>query len=194
MKSLGAYGAAPPAPSPPPQTPAPVPAASAAPRPAVAAPDPAAGPVALPQALSPEATHAELEKRLPREPPQSECDPDTLRKVSGAVAAGQSVVGRLKNHTAFRNPEIMGQLVNFVAIDEKGSNYSPHVFDSSCRGMKDHVALAEEQNAFLERLQAQQAVAAPPQPLPSAAARRAMEAADTGGGPAAKKQKESARK
>jgi hypothetical protein len=188
MKSLGAYGAAPPAPSPPSQTPTAVPAAATASRPVVAAPDPASGAVAVPQTLTPEATHAELEKRLPREPPQSECDPDTLRKVSGAVAAGQSVVGRLKNHTAFRNPEIMGQLVNFVAIDEKGSNYAPQVFDSSCQGMKDHVALAEEQNAFLEGLQAAAAASAA-QPLPSAAARRAMEVTDTSGAPAAKKQK-----
>jgi hypothetical protein len=190
MKSLGAYGAAPPAPSPPSQTPAAVPAAAvAASRPAVAAPDPTVGAVELPQVLSPEATHAELEKRLPREPPQSECDPDTLRKVAGAVAAGQSVVGRLKNHTAFRNPEIMGQLVNFVAIDEKGSNYAPQVFDCSCRGMKDHVALAEAQNAYLEGLQAAAAASATAQPLPSAVARRAMEVTDTSGPPGAKKQK-----
>jgi hypothetical protein len=35
------------------------------------------------------------------------------------VSAKQSVVSRLKDHTAFKNPEIMGQLVKFVAIDEK---------------------------------------------------------------------------
>ena len=192
MKSLGAYGAAPP-----PQQPQKQQQQQTLPtaRAAASAPDPAPGvAMAVPQALTPEATHAELEKRLPQEPPQSECDPETLRKVAGAVAAGQSVVGRLKQHTAFRNPEIMAQLVNFVAIDEKGSNYAPHVFDSSCRGMKDHVALAEEQNAFLERLQTQQAAAAAAaQPMPSVAARRAMEVSDTGG-PAAKKQKDAVRK
>ena len=37
-----------------------------------------------------------------------------------SVNAKQSVVARLRQHTAFKNPEIMGQLVQFVQIDEKG--------------------------------------------------------------------------
>lgn len=127
---------------------------------------------------------------MPPEPPQSDCDPETLKKVAAAVAAGQSVVGRLKNHTAFKNPEIMGQLVNFVAIEEKGSNYSPLVFDSSCAGMRDHVALAEEQNAFLQALQQQQQLHQQPPPAPvPAVARRTVEHGD-GGPPATKKARE----
>ena len=94
-----------------------------------------------PGALSAEQIHSELESRLAPERPQSECDPDMLRKITAAgggrighfytrslgspllsrvVKAGQSVVGRLKDHTGFKNPEIMGQLVKFVEIDEKG--------------------------------------------------------------------------
>ena len=93
-----------------------------------------------------------------------------------SVNAKQSVVARLKQHTAFKNPEIMGQLVQFVQIDEKGrlgqaffppnhssqwarltvslcSNYPKAQYDPACPGYMNHRQLAEEQNAYLMDLQ-----------------------------------------
>jgi len=70
--------------------------------------------IEVPEMLDAATIHRELERRLPPEPPQSEADPDACKKVAAAVAANQTVVTRLKNHTAFKNPEIMAQLVKYV--------------------------------------------------------------------------------
>ena len=99
--------------------------------------------------------HDELERRLPPEPASFD-DPAMAKRVASGVASGQSVMTRLRGHTAFKNPEIMGQLVNFVRIDERGTNFDPAVFDASGPGLKSVRELAELQNAFLERIQKEQ--------------------------------------
>ncbi len=65
--------------------------------------------------LDAEAVHRELELRLPAPTAQVE-DQETWKKVAAAVAAKQTLVTRLKNHTAFKNPEIMAQLVKVCKL------------------------------------------------------------------------------
>ncbi len=67
------------------------------------------------------------------------------------VNARQSIVAKLRTNTAFKNPEIMGQLVKLVELEERGSNYPAHVYDYRAP-LPDHTRLAEEQQAFLAAL------------------------------------------
>jgi hypothetical protein len=68
--------------------------------------------IVVPRMLDAATIHAELEKRLPEVAlSQSDVDIENFKKVAAAVAANQTLLTRLKNHTAFKNPEIMAQLV-----------------------------------------------------------------------------------
>lgn len=44
-------------------------------------------------------------------------------------AQGKSVNQNLKRSKAFKNPDILEKLVQFVEVNEIGSNYPKHLFD-----------------------------------------------------------------
>jgi HCNGP-like protein len=96
--------------------------------------------------MSVEEIHEELEKKIGIEaPPQSACNVDLARKIKAAVDGKQSIVERLKGHTAFENPEILGQLVQYVEIEEHGTNFEEEKF-------LDYKALGELQNQYLAQI------------------------------------------
>lgn len=78
-------------------------------------------------------------------------------KSFSAAAKGQSIVARLRGNTAFKNPETIGQLVTFVDIDERGSNYPPERFDPRhAKALPNYKQLADTQNAYLATLAARE--------------------------------------
>ncbi len=56
-------------------------------------------------------------------------------------------------NTAFKNPETIGQLVKFVDLDERGSNFPLELYDPrEAARMPSHTKLAEAQNTYLQSL------------------------------------------
>lgn len=73
-----------------------------------------------------------------------------------AVEKGQSIVARLKGNTAFKNPETIGQLVKFVDLNERGSNFPLDLYDPrEAARMPSHEKLAEAQSVYLQALSRQ---------------------------------------
>ncbi|ORZ10101.1 HCNGP-like protein-domain-containing protein [Absidia repens] len=64
--------------------------------------------------------------------PQSECDADRLEKIKHFLSlrqSGQRLNDHLQRNKAFRNPRIYAKLVEFVDLNETGSNFSAKDFD-----------------------------------------------------------------
>ncbi|EJU02246.1 HCNGP-domain-containing protein [Dacryopinax primogenitus] len=96
-------------------------------------------------------------------PPRPEGEPDPalvakLARFHALKRTGKHFNDTLMSNKAFRNPHIYEKLVNFVDVDEKGSNFPKDVWDPlDFRPEWRAEALAEEQKRRSEAIEASQA-------------------------------------
>jgi len=96
-------------------------------------------------------------------PPRPEGEPDPvlvakLAKFHDLKRKGKHFNDTLMSNKAFRNPHIYEKLVNFVDVDEKGTNFASVIWDPfDYRPEWKTEALAEEQKRRSEALEAAQA-------------------------------------
>ncbi|CEG75775.1 hypothetical protein RMATCC62417_10767 [Rhizopus microsporus] len=66
------------------------------------------------------------------EEPKGQCDPERSAKIAHFLslkASGHRLNDHLAHNKAFRNPRIYAKLVEFIEVDEIGSNFDPADFD-----------------------------------------------------------------
>ncbi|KAI7894218.1 HCNGP-like protein-domain-containing protein [Mucor mucedo] len=64
--------------------------------------------------------------------PAAPCDPDRAERIAHFLslrASGHRLNNHLQHNKAFRNPRIYARLVDFVEVDEFGSNFDKNDFD-----------------------------------------------------------------
>ncbi|KAI8384293.1 HCNGP-like protein-domain-containing protein [Radiomyces spectabilis] len=93
--------------------------------------------------------------------PEEECDPDREAQIMHYLslrASGHRLNDHLQRNKAFRNPRIYTKLVEFVDVDECGSNfpkddYDPHGFpkESYIDGLLEAQGRAAEQRAMAQQ-------------------------------------------
>ncbi|KAI8331207.1 HCNGP-like protein-domain-containing protein [Chlamydoabsidia padenii] len=94
--------------------------------------------------------------------PQIECDPDRLEKIQHFLSlrrSGHRLNDHLQRNKSFRNPRIYAKLVEFVDLDETGSNFPTDQFDPTSFPASSYIdGILETQRQLAEekaQLQAQ---------------------------------------
>ncbi|TPX62322.1 hypothetical protein PhCBS80983_g00556 [Powellomyces hirtus] len=121
----------------------------------------------LQRLLKPEAVDGEDNYGIPPEP-TGDADPAIqacgapyncpnsakIEKWLHLKAAGMRFNDRLEQTHAFRNPSIMSKLIEYLGLDELGSNFPSHIYDPK----------AFSEDAFFDRIAHRQATDRPPPP------------------------------
>ncbi|KAI7850558.1 HCNGP-like protein-domain-containing protein [Circinella umbellata] len=93
--------------------------------------------------------------------PDTPCDIDRLEKTAHFLslrASGHRLNDHLQRNKAFRNPRIYAKLVEFIDLDETGSNFPKEEFDPHGFAKEDYIdgILEQQKKHAEEKIQAQQ--------------------------------------
>ncbi|KAG2222555.1 hypothetical protein INT45_002686 [Circinella minor] len=93
--------------------------------------------------------------------PDTPCDIDRLEKTAHFLslrASGHRLNDHLQRNKAFRNPRIYAKLVEFIDLDETGSNFPKEEFDPHGFAKEDYIdgILEQQRKHAEEKVQAQQ--------------------------------------